>query len=477
MAAPIPVDPEALRDHRRPFDDLEMAVVRRVLERGEALDHPDICALRYVLGFAKLTHVRTDDGQDTDVSEALRTHAWWVRDRLEARLVDTEPTLVPALEVLPEVVEATRQKQDELLTLGLSAGAIQREVCERKLVLVLGGGGGAGFAYSGVFDQLDRAELQPELICGTSIGALLGLFRARRRRHDGRALIEVSKSLSWKRVFTVHSEPSRYGLPATLRLHLRRALSEFLLDDEGQPLRFKTLPIPMHIVVTGLKMEALKHELEYYEHYLDAAVKPGLVFRVNRVFKMRNIASVLKEIMQEQEALEEIVFGLDPLTQEADCLDAAGFSSGIPGLIHYDIHREDAHMHHLLERLYAEYGITRLVEGGIVNNLPANVAWKSAMEGRLGGHRNIFVLALDCFAPRMSSAVFYPIQQLVRGNVLKNLPYCHHYEALGRTLSPLNLVPEPEQIQEANEWATQGLAPAMPLIQAMLTPFPPLGPA
>jgi predicted acylesterase/phospholipase RssA len=471
------VDPEALRDHRRPFDDLEMAVVRRVIEGGGDLEQQDICALRYVLGFAKMTHVRTDEGIDLDVSEALRTHAWWVRDRLEARLVETEPTLVPALEVLPEVIEATRQKQDELLTLGLSVGAIQREVCERKLVLVLGGGGGAGFGYAGIFDQLARAELQPELICGTSIGALLGLFRARRRRHDGRAMIEVSKSLSWKGVFTVNSEPSRYGLPATLRLHLRRALAGFLLDEDGEPLRFQSLPIPMHMVVTGLKMEALKHELEYYEHYLDAAVKPGLVFRVNRVFKMGNIASVLKEIMQEQEALEEIVFGLDPLTHEADCLDAAGFSSGIPGLIHYDIHREDAHMHHLLEQLYAEYGITRLVEGGIVNNLPAKVAWRSAMEGHLGGHRNIFVLALDCFAPRVSSAVFYPVQQLVRGNVVKNLPYCHHYEALARTLSPLNLVPDPAQIQQANEWATGGLAPSMPLIQAMLTPFPPLGPA
>ncbi|MEE2751518.1 MAG: patatin-like phospholipase family protein [Myxococcota bacterium] len=472
------LDARSQRDHRWPFDELELSVLQRVIRSDGQLDHPDIQALRYVLNFAKLTLLRGEDGTEHDVADLLRTHAWWVRDRLEARLVDEEPTLVSALKILPELVAATQARREELLEkFSLDRESLEREVCQRKLVLVLGGGGGAGYGYAGIFDTLARNEIEPSLICGTSIGALLGLFRARRRRHDARALIEVSKELAWNQVFTVRSEPSRYGLPATLRLHLRQALEQFVLDEDGMPLRFRTLPIPMHIVVTGLTMQALKHELEYYENFLDDTVKPGLVFRVNRVFKIRNLASVLREMMSEPEALKEIVFGLDPLTLDADCLDAAGFSSGIPGLIHYDIHRDDAHMHQLLEGLYAEHGITRLVEGGVVNNVPAKVGFTSAMRGNVGGHRNVFVLAVDCFAPKRSSVLFYPVQQLVRGNVQRNKPYAHHYQTLARTLSPVNLVPATDQFLKANTWANASLSPALPLLKAVLEPFEPLPPA
>ena len=43
------------------------------------------------------------------------------------------------------------------------------------------------------------------------------------------------------------------------------------------------LPIPMHIVVTGLKVGG-SNTMEYYEHFLDDSVNAGLVNRVNKLF-------------------------------------------------------------------------------------------------------------------------------------------------------------------------------------------------
>ncbi|HNH49757.1 MAG TPA: patatin-like phospholipase family protein, partial [Myxococcota bacterium] len=97
--------------------------------------------------------------------------------------------------------------------------------------------------------------------------------------------------------------------------------------------------------------------------------------------------------METPEALREVVFGSDPATYDADIIDAAGFSASIPGLIHYDVLRDDKHMKNLLDDLYARYGITRLIEGGVVNNVPARPAYAEVMSGRLG-RRNPYVLAL-----------------------------------------------------------------------------------
>ena len=59
------------------------------------------------------------------------------------------------------------------------------------------------------------------------------------------------------------------------------------------------LPIPMHIVVTGLKVGALKHELEYYEHFLDDQVDAGMISRANKLFKWGNLASIMRELASE----------------------------------------------------------------------------------------------------------------------------------------------------------------------------------
>jgi hypothetical protein len=165
------------------------------------------------------------------------------------------------------------------------------------------------------------------------------------------------------------------------------------------------------------------------------------------------------------------VFGGDDITRDADVLDAAGFSSAIPALIHYDLLREDPRMADLLDRLYARHGIARMAEGGLVNNVPARVAYEAVMDGALG-RRGCFVLAMDCFAPKVRELLFYPLQQIVRANVVRNLPYAHMYFPLDRVLNALNLAPSVRAVEKAIRWTSEELRPRVPLIKAMVTRLP-----
>lgn len=242
-------------------------------------------------------------------------------------------------------------------------------------------------------------------------------------------------------------------------------------NDQGRVLTMGELSIPTHIVTTGLTIDALKHELSYYEHFLDDMIRPGMIFRMNRLSRVGNLVTIFRELMSDPQALREVVFGEDPETLDADCVDAAGFSAAVPGLLHYDILREDPRMRALMDRLYARYGITRLTEGGLVNNVPARVGFRSAMSGRLDGHRNVYVIAVDCFSPRPRSHVFFPIQQIVRPNVLTNRPYANTWVDLSRTLNPINLVPSVQHVAQGSAWSAADLEPHIPIIAATCTPF------
>jgi len=195
---------------------------------------------------------------------------------------------------------------------------------------------------------------------------------------------------------------------------------------------------------------------------------PG--FRFSRWAKLGNLVGIVRELVSEPQALRQIVFGADPLTLTADAVDAVGFSSSVPGLIHYDVHRDDPRMKALLDHLYAEHGITRLIEGGLTNNVPVIPAYDEVLRGRLG-RRGAFVLALDCFAPRPRDHVFFALQQVARANVKDNIPYADLYLPLEKRLSPALLVPDRERITEAMDWTMDELRPHLPFIQRMCRPI------
>ena len=461
-----------LLDIRKPLTTLEALLIQRVLSEPGALPEDAVDAIRYALSMARLTLVRNRDGVDVDLSEALARHRWWVQTSLKPCLSADEHPLRGVMRLLPELIAATvRQRAWILKHFPLDRDSLEAEICTRQLVVISGGGGGSGYGYAGAYALLHRGGLQPRLLAGTSIGSLASLFRARRAVYDSLPIIEAARRLKWNNVFEVLNVSSRYGVPATLRLYLRRSLGPLMRTPDGEPLTFKNTEIPLLIVATGIKMEGLKHDLSYYEHYLDDVVRPGVIFRASKLRRLRGYAGLVAEFVENPDALHEVVFGRDPLTLEADALDAAGFSSAVPGLIHYDVLRDDPRMKSLLDGLYAAYGITRLGEGGLVNNVPAKPAFDEIMDGRIG-RRNPFILALDCFVPRPRSLVWYPIQQIAARTIKSQRPYIDLYIPLDKVLSPASVVPTVRQLTTAMSWTTEDLTPMMPFIKQMCTSHP-----
>ena len=468
------MDSPSLLARRAPFDRMEAAVVKAALARSGTLAPPLLDGLRFVLSMCRMGEVRNADGTDVDIAGALARYRWRVGGRLGPLLDTRSPDPRGAVRELPTLLNAARAVRKRVIEhFALSPESFDAEVRQRQLVVVSGGGGGSGYGFAGAFRILHRNGLQPELLAGTSMGSLISMFRARHRQFDAAKMVTAARQLSWPTVFRVLEMDSRYGIPATLRLYLRAALGNLFTLSDGRMATFRDMEIPLLVCVTGVTMEGLRHDLGYYEHFLDDAVRPGVVFRHSKLRRLSRILGLWTEFLTTPNAIREIIFGRDELTLDADVLDAAGFSSAVTGVIHYDVIRDDPRMRHLLDRLYGEEGITRLTEGGLVNNVPARPAWEHAMAGHLG-RRNPFVLALDCFAPLKRSFAWYPLQQLVRPNVQANRPYAHHYLPLRRKLSPVNLVPPVEQVVKAMDWTAAELAPDMPFIVEMCRTIAPL---
>jgi predicted acylesterase/phospholipase RssA len=467
-------DTRAVAERRRPFDQLERRLVRNALALP---DDPEtarrVQQLRYAISFARLTTVVNPDGREIDLTGVTAPHAQRIRDLLSPHLVEAEDVR-EALRRTDLAVAWTRAARAEILGHGsLSRDALEAEVSERLLVVASGGGGGAGYVYPGAYEALDRAGLAPSLLVGTSIGALMSMFRARSRRFDLATLLSAARALSWTRVFRAFEGRSRYGLPATLRLRLHDALGPLFREAEDRTTQLSDLHIPFYAIVTGIRADGLKHDLHYYETLLgEEMATPGRGTQVRAGIRAMGL---VREFLATPEALQPIVVGREPGTQGFDVLDAAGFSAAIPGVIHYDVDPGNTHMSHILDHLYAVHGVARFGEGGMVSNVPARVAWETAVSGHLGPRRNVFVLALDCFAPHPSRLAWYPFQQLVRqSNVFADRAFADVYLPFRQTLSPLNLVPPVEDALQAIRWGRDEIRPLMPFIERMMARIPTL---
>ncbi len=456
-------------NRRLALEQAEVGLVRGAMSVGLARD-PHVDRLRYVLSVARLDVIRNVDDRDVDVAGPLDRFAGAAADTWVQRLADAPDPRAWRGEVDAWTQRAVALREAVLEHLPVDAPSFDAEVTTRALCVASGGGGGAGYVYPGCYEVLDRAGLTPDLMAGTSIGSLMGLFRARRRRWDMAPLVAAARRLSWTGVFRALNAENRYGLPATLRLYLRGALGElFRTDDDSRGLWLSDMEIPFLVVVTGITMDALKHDLSWYEHLLDDEVaRGGTTAGVRAVFKG---LALLREFASRRDALIELILGHTPGTQDFDVLDAAGFSSSIPGIIHYDVIRDDPRMKRLLDDLYARFGVARLGEGGIVQNVPARACWEAVRSGRLG-RRNAFVLALDCFAPDPRRPAWFPIQQLVRSaNVDGDRDYAHLYVPLAKTLSPVHLVPSLRDAMTAIRWGRAQLEPHVPFLQEMMRPL------
>jgi Patatin-like phospholipase len=467
---------DALREQVRPFEEAELALVRSILSSPEWLSERDEAALRYALNLARTRLVRTPDGGDVDLAPVLAAFRELVRAQLLAPLLQGGgPSQDAVRRAVPNVsmhARAWRARAAAAFPGKLTAAALDRELCEKALVLVCGGGGGVAWSYLGAFGLLEQYGLVPRLLAGTSMGAALLLFRSRRLRWDPDDIGEATRGLELGKVLRFLRVESRYGLPAAMRLYLRDAIGHLVTGPDGRALTLGELAIPLVVAVTGIRPGALPRDPSYYEHLLDLHGRepmPNVLSRmVSEAFR------AISELMAQRDRLAAIHLGADPETRGLDAVDAVGFSCALPGVIHYDVLRADERMHRLLGALLERHGVARLVDGALVDILPARAAWGVVQEGTIGT-RNAFVLALEGFTPKLTQPIWYGMGQIAAPNVARNRPFMHHLRSFQRVLSPAEVVPDAERLKQAVQDGKAELHPEMGLVARMCRPFPALG--
>ncbi len=101
-----------------------------------------------------------------------------------------------------ETIEGSITHEIELPTLGPEGdGEVQ------NVALVLGGGGARGFAHLGVVKVLQELDLKPDLIVGTSMGAVIGSAAAGQVEVEG--LIKVLERLDINQILQISRESRR----------------------------------------------------------------------------------------------------------------------------------------------------------------------------------------------------------------------------------------------------------------------------
>jgi len=466
-------DLEQLRARSRPFEEAEQALVRSIVSLPRWLPEPDEHALRYALNLARLGQVRAEGG-DVDLDEPLAAWRAELLGEVGPALirpdgVDRAAAVRLAPQLLPRI-RAGRARALEAAGGRLSPEALDREICQKALVLVCGGGGGVSYVFLGGFWLLEQYGLVPRLMAGSSMGSILLLFRARRLRFDPEELSSVVGKLSFRTLFRFLDVESRYALPGAIRLYLRAGIGDFMNGPDGVPLTLGDLPIPLLVAVTGIRTGALPHDPSYYEHLLDLhgrAPRPNALKRL-----ARDLIGALSELVVQRERFTRLYLGLDEETRAFDAVDAVGFSSALPGVLHYDVVREDQRMHELLRALFERHDLFRLMDGGIADNVPARAAWQAVQDGRLGT-RNAFVVAFDGFGPKLSQPLWFSVERLVAQNVARNLPFIDHRRVFQQVLSPVELLPSVSRLQRAIQWGKEELLPDMPFVSRMVRPFPP----
>jgi len=363
------------------------------------------------------------------------------RERVEA----TNRALLP---IIP-VMEKTRDDILEKYVDQFNARELDQELGIKTLVTVAGGGGGSGYVYMGAWEVLQNAGLIPGYLIGTSIGAVLGLVRARTKEADIDEYLAIAKSLRREELFRFVSLKNRYGLPGIMRLHLHSSLGLALRADAEKDMLLSDLEIPFEAVTAGVRRNALGEDRARHAraHHLPVDERPSpMQLRAQIASQLVRLVGFINS-----RAVEEIVIGADKLTENFNAIDAAGFSSAIPGILHYDVTRDDPHMNTLLQELIEREDIIALVDGGVANNVPSRTAWRQVQAGKIGT-RNCYILAFDCFHPQLSHAWLQPITRVVAYQVALNQRYARKRIEFKPTLSPINLLPSAEDLDRAVAW-------------------------
>ena len=217
-----------------------------------------------------------------------------------------------------------------VLALFAALPLVPADAAERpRIGLVLGGGGAAGVAHVGVIQALEELGIRPDVITGTSMGAIVGGLYA--TGLNPRELETAVSAIDWSSILNDNSD--------------RQLLHPLRRDSRLDPFSVQA-DLPIGIDEGGVQVDA------------------GLVDAVKLTLELRRLAARAEGI-SDFDALPipfravatDLVTGEAVVLGEGDLATALRASMSIPALFPP-----------------VEIGERLLVDGGVVNNLPVDVA-------------------------------------------------------------------------------------------------------
>lgn len=463
---------------------MENRLVRLHLGMPDVLSDDQLRRLRYLLNFARLSDFEpgaagpggTRGRGDVAVGPELTNWRARVGNTLHGPLREERDALT-ALRDARHILDALSDEQDEQRRMlaerhadRFSMDELDAEVGHKKLVTVLGGGGGAGFVYIGGMQRLLEAGQVPDYMIGSSIGSVIGAVMARSLPVPIEEYVAWAKTVSYRAILGPEELRRRHGLTGMFSLRFDEFAHALFTREDGEQMRMSDLGIPYEAVIAGVRRQpfaALPAKFRHQElavlrlrtlPFLPIGMGPEVAAR------MWQAAAFI-----DSRVVKAIVVGGDELTRDFNVVDAASFSSAIPGVLHHET--RDPRMVPILDEILATHDVGAIVDGGTASNVPVELAWKRIRDGRLGT-RNACYLAFDCSHPQWDPRHLWlaPIAQAIQLQMVRNLPYSDHVVRFAPTLSPVNLAPSTGSIDRACGWGYKRVDKAIPVTSALLQP-------
>jgi hypothetical protein len=463
---------------------MENRLVRHHLAAPDVLSSEQLRKLRYILSFARLADFEpgaagpgaTRGRGDVSVGAEIAPWRDMVVDALYRPLREERDT-VTALTAAREVLAGLLDDQDEQRRLlaerhgnDFSVAELDAEVGYKKLVTVLGGGGGAGFVYIGAMQRLLETGQVPDYMIGSSFGSILGAVVGRALPVPIEEYVAWAKTVSYRAILGSARTSRRHGLTGMFSLRFDEFADAMFRREDGERMRMSDMAIPFDAVIAGVRRRSFAALPARFRRQQLAALRlrtiPHLPIGIGPqvAARMWQVAAFI-----DSRVVKPVVIGGDDLTRDFNVVDAASFSSAIPGVLHHET--SDPRMVPILDTLMADNDIAAIVDGGAASNVPVELAWKRVRDGKLGT-RNACYLAFDCFHPQWDPKHLWlvPITQAIQLQLVRNAPYADHLVRFAPTLSPANLAPSVATIDRACEWGRISVDRAIPVTAALLQP-------
>ena len=466
------MDARTFLDEFRPFRRGEIALAKRTAGEPRFLPPRELALLRHALRLAQLSSLAGEPDQLVERIASPRLRLL----QLLAPALPTDPAELDAARLaarLPKVVRLVSDMRKRILAAGLaSEPALDAELASKRLVLVLGGAAGSGYVFLGALAALERQRIRPGYLVGCSVGSLLAVIRARTPEFSLPELLGELRRIRDRGVFRLPDASPRYGLRAALRLDLRGALGD-LFSREGRPLRLGELAIPADALATGLGPGALAEPRESYARSVDLEVRSAAALERVPAAALARLVGPLVSLAMSRQVLVPLLLGADPETRRMAALDAAGFSAAIPGVLAYDVARDDAESVGILDGIFARHALAGLVDGAIVSLVPARYAWEAIEAGRLGT-RHCAILALDALAKaRGANAALLPLLRVAASTADRDKAFWDLHVNFRNAPPFLALFPGEERLRAAAAQGEREFEPVARMLPELLAPVPP----